>query len=99
MQTDNFDTLIHAPNRLMICAVLAPLHEIEFSLLKEQLGVSDSVLSKHVKALADADYLELKKITKDGRQRTWLSLTRKGLKAYNNHVKALQEIVKNGNLQ
>lgn len=93
MQTDKFDSLIHAPNRLMICAVLAPLKEIEFSLLKEQLGVSDSVLSKHIKALADADYLELKKITSGGRQRTWLSLTSHGLKAYKNHVKALQDIV------
>ena len=97
MQTNNFDTLIHAPNRLMICAVLAPLNEIEFSLLKEQLGVSDSVLSKHIKALADAGYLELQKITSGGRQRTWLSLTSQGLKAYNNHVKALQEIVNAGN--
>tara|TARA_Y100000034_G_C6749997_1_gene333296 strand:- start:470 stop:763 length:294 start_codon:yes stop_codon:yes gene_type:complete len=96
VQTDNFDSLIHAPNRLMICAALASLKEIEFSLLKEQLGVSDSVLSKHIKALADADYLELKKVTSGGRQRTWLSLTSQGLKAYKNHVKALQDIVNAG---
>ncbi len=93
MEADNFDTIIHAPNRLMICAVLAPLKEIEFVLLKEQLGVSDSVLSKHIKTLAEVGYIDLTKIVKDGRQRTWLSLTDKGLRAYKQHVKALKMIV------
>lgn len=93
MKKVKFDTLIHAPNRLMICALLEPLAEMEFALLKKHLAVSDSVLSKHIKALSDADYLFLKKAARDGRQHTWLSLTTKGLDAYNAHVRALKEIV------
>jgi DNA-binding MarR family transcriptional regulator len=68
MKNVNFDDLIHAPNRLMICAILEPVSEMEFALLKEQLAVSDSVLSKHLKTLLDANYLNLKKVTQDGRQ-------------------------------
>jgi DNA-binding MarR family transcriptional regulator len=88
-----FDSLIHAPNRLMICALLALLSEMEFALIQEHLEVSGSVLSKHIKALSDAEYMQVKKATTNGRQRTWLSLTNKGYEAYNAHVKALKEIV------
>ena len=42
-----FDTVIHAPNRLQICALLETTKELEFQIVKEQLDVSDSVLSKH----------------------------------------------------
>ena len=93
MKNVNFDDLIHAPNRLMICAILEPVSEMEFALLKEQLAVSDSVLSKHLKALLDANYLNLKKVTQDGRQRTWLSLSKAGTDSFNAHVRALKSIL------
>lgn len=93
MNNADFDALIHAPNRLIICAILEPIREMEFALLKEKLAVSKSVLSKQIKLLADANYLEVKKVTQDGRQRTWLSLTREGAEAYNKHVNALKSIV------
>lgn len=95
MQRAKFDTLIHAPNRLVICALLHSVAELEFVVLKEKLEVSDSVLSKHIKALVDAQYIDLKKISKEGRQRTWLSLSEQGIAAYNAHVNALNEIVGN----
>ncbi|MCF2909426.1 transcriptional regulator [Pseudoalteromonas sp. DL2-H2.2] len=88
-----FDPLIHAHNRLQICALLESVAEMEFSVVKAQLSVSDSVLSKHVKALEQAGYITLSKRTSLARQRTWLSLTRDGELAYLGHVAALREIV------
>ena len=76
-----FDTVIHAPNRLQICALLETTKELEFQIVKEQLDVSDSVLSKHLKVLEDANYIRLIKKTEFTRQRTWLSLTSLGRKA------------------
>ncbi len=93
MNNSQFDALIHAPNRLQICALLASAASMEFVVLKEQLEVSDSVLSKHIKSLEDAGYLNLEKKLSNGRQRTWLSLTEDGHKAFSGHVKALKEIV------
>ena len=93
MATACFDDLIHAPNRLKICALLAPVTSLEFVTLCEQLEVSDSVLSKHIKSLVDADYVVINKKTSEGRQRTWLSLSSKGHKAFNGHVAALKDIV------
>jgi len=88
-----FDFVIHAPNRLKICALLAPIESLEFKTLCEQLEVSDSVLSKHIKSLEDAGYVVVNKKSSQGRQRTWLSLSPKGRKAFSGHVEALKEIV------
>jgi len=88
-----FDTVIHAPNRLRICAALDPMEEGEFSWLRDVIGVSDSVLSKHLSVLIDAGYVTARRAVRDTRQRVWLQLTREGRAAYRGHVRALQEIV------
>lgn len=93
MDNVKFDNLIHGQNRLQICAMLALAAEIEFKVLREKLAVSDSVLSKHLRSLEEANYVRSSKLTDMGRQRTWLSLTADGRKAYNGHLNALQEII------
>ena len=93
MKTSRFDKIIHAPNRLQICAFLVQLEEAEFQLLRDELAVSDSVLSKHIKSLEEAGYVAPAKRTDFGRQRTWLSLTSKGVDAYTAHIKELKRIV------
>ena len=60
----HFDELIHAPLRLRICASLAPVQWAEFAHLKENLNVSDSVLSKHLKQLTDAGYIDIERFVK-----------------------------------
>jgi DNA-binding MarR family transcriptional regulator len=87
-----FDPVIHAPARLQIMAVLAGVQDAEFSLLRETVQVSDSVLSKHLSQLAEAGYVHLRKAAQAGRQRTWASLTGAGRKAFASHVKALQAL-------
>jgi DNA-binding MarR family transcriptional regulator len=93
MSTTQFDVLIHAPNRLQICAALESMAEIEFKKLRDLLSVSDSVLSKNIKSLEDANYIGVIKRTKNGRQHTWLVLTSTGRKAYERHVKELKKII------
>ena len=88
-----FDTLIHAPGRLQICAVLSAVQEAEFATVRDAVEVSDSVLSKHVKQLEDAGYVKVRKATAAGRQRTWLSLTRAGAAAFAAHMAELNRMV------
>ncbi len=87
------DLLIHAPNRLQICAMLATTKELEFRIIKDQLDVSDSVLSKQLKALEDAAYIATVKRNQDGRPRTWISMTKEGRSAFEQHVEALKSIL------
>jgi DNA-binding MarR family transcriptional regulator len=87
-----FDAVLHPPARLQIAAVLAQAQEAEFALLKHITGASDSVMSKHLSALADAGYVSLRKAASGGRQRTWVSLTSNGRTAFRRHVKALETL-------
>ena len=93
MNLTRFNETIHAPNRLQICASLNSMSEIEFKALRELLDVSDSVLSKHVKVLEEAGYVNVIKRTENGRQRTWLALTKPGRQAFHGHVDELRSLV------
>ena len=93
MAKATFDTIIHAPNRLQICALLDTTKELEFQIIKEQLDVSDSVVSKHLKVLEDANYVRLIKKTEFTRQRTWVSLTPKGRRSFKLHLEELKRII------
>jgi DNA-binding transcriptional ArsR family regulator len=88
-----FDPVIHAPARLQIAALLSAVNEAEFGFVRDAVKVSDSVLSKHLSQMEDAGYVRLRKAPLGGRQRTWLSLTREGRRAFAAHVKALELLV------
>lgn len=90
--TAGLDPVIHAPARLQIAAVLAAVSEAEFAVVRDAVGVSDSVLSKHLSQLSEAGYVRMRKAALGGRQRTWLSITREGKRAFSAHVKALEAL-------
>ena len=92
MSAPVFDALIHAPGRLQICAMLSAADEVEFGVVRDGVGVSDSVMSKHVKQLEEAGYVKLRKAAFAGRQRTWLVLTPTGRKAFAGHVTELTRL-------
>ncbi len=88
-----FDELIHFPTRLRITAAAATATDLEFSALQDALGISTSLLSKQLRVLADAGYLELEKRAQPfGRPRTWIRLTPTGRTAYLGHLEALKQL-------
>ena len=93
MENSKLDPIIHAPNRLQICALLSPLEQVEFRVIRDELSVSDSVLSKHIKQLEDAGYIKQKKNKVNGRARRWFHLTAIGRTAFELHVEELKRIV------
>ncbi|WP_347038756.1 transcriptional regulator [Glutamicibacter halophytocola] len=68
------------------------MDEADFKSLKEALGVSDSVLSRHLSALEAGGHVQIKKGYVGKRPRTWAKLTSTGRKAFAQHVQALKEI-------
>ena len=87
------DNLLLEPKRLQICGALAAVDEAEFGTLRELLGVADSVLSKHLKALDEAGYVTTsKQKASSGRPRTWVRLTRQGKVALASHVAELRRL-------
>ncbi|NEX94560.1 transcriptional regulator [Caulobacter sp. 17J65-9] len=92
-ETAHFDPVIHPPNRLQICAMLAAVSSAEFAAVRDGVGVSDSVLSKHVRQLEEAGYVKIEKATVASRVRTWLKLTPEGRRAFAAHLAALERLV------
>lgn len=88
-----FNEVIHAPQRLRICAMLIGAKKVEFSLLQDHLGLSKSALSKHLTLLVDAGYVSQDRALRNSRNRLWLSLTPQGRRAYASHARALRQIV------
>ena len=88
----HFDAVIHPPPRLQICGLLAAVDTMEFAAVRDQVGVSDSVLSKHVRQLEEAGYVKVHKATIASRQRTSLALTKDGRRAFDAHVAELRRI-------
>jgi DNA-binding MarR family transcriptional regulator len=87
------DPLIHPPARLQLMTMLTAVSDVEFVTLRDALEVSDSVLSKHVSALAGAGYVVSRKGVVDGRRTTWVSLTKAGRRALRDHVAALRALI------
>ncbi len=85
--------VMHAPARLQIAAVLARAEEVEFSVIRDVILVSDSVLSKHLSALCEEGFVELEKAPRAGRQRTWAKLTIDGRRAFKGHMEAVSQLV------
>ena len=77
---------------MAITALLAPLQWAEFALVRDEVALSDSALSKQAATLERAGYLEVRKGYVGRRPRTWLSLTSAGRAAYGRHLEALRAI-------
>src|SRR5688500_20215615 len=95
----DLDDLIHQPVRLRIMAALTSLEsreQVDFSFLKEKLGLTDGNLGAHLRALEDANYILVEKTFVERRPKTFVAASAAGRKAFTAHVAALQFILKSG---
>jgi DNA-binding MarR family transcriptional regulator len=93
MTAARFDELIHPSTRLAIVALLAPADWVDFAFIVEQLGLSDSALSKQLSTLEGAGYIAMERRVSDSRRRVRARLTPAGRAAFHGHVAALHAIV------
>ncbi len=89
-----FDEVIHEPHRLRICAFLVPAAGRDFGEVRDEVGLSDSALSKHLKTLSSEGYTRLDRGVRDGRQVTTVVLTAAGREALCGHVAELQRMAR-----
>ena len=74
--------------------MLANNAHVEFAFLRDVLDISDSDLSKQMRALGDAGYLTVRKTGKGRDRRTWFRISRSGRAALERHVDALEALVR-----
>jgi DNA-binding MarR family transcriptional regulator len=90
---DDLDPHLVPPARLKLTTMLAGVSEAEFVTVRDALGVSDSVLSKHAGALEENGYIRRRKGVHRGRRTTWLALTTPGRRALGRHVAVLRTLI------
>lgn len=86
------DGIVHQPVRFSILAALAGAEEAEFGFVRDQVEISDSVLSKHAATLEDAGYVTVRKGYVGKWPRTWIRLTDLGREAFDAHLDVLRDI-------
>jgi DNA-binding MarR family transcriptional regulator len=88
---------IHQAVRLRIMAALVALeagNEVDFIYLRELLQVTDGNLGAHLRKLEEAGYIAVNKTFVDRKPRTFVAVTDSGRKVFQDHVAALEAILK-----
>lgn len=80
--------------RLGIMSVLAVNDSVDFISLKEYLDVTDGNLATHLKALEKEEFIRVEKSFVGRKPSTKYYITKKGKKAFEAHLKVLEEIIK-----
>jgi len=93
MTLGDLDPLLVAPKRLAAMGILAAASKAEFAYLRDSLDLSDSDLSKQLKALVDAGYASTKRTGKGKTRRSWFFITPLGTSALNRHAAALRVLL------
>ena len=81
--------------RLGIMSVLMVNDNVEFSTLKEMLDITDGNLASHISALEKIEYVNVTKQFIGKKPNTTYSVTKAGKKAFNEHLDALEQLLKN----
>ena len=89
---------IHQTVRLRIMAALVTLgedEEVDFTYLRNLLEVTDGNLGAHLRKLEESGYITINKEFVERKPRTFISASKEGREVFNQHVSALESILKN----
>lgn len=80
--------------RLGIMSVLTVNDSYDFNSLKDTLGVTDGNLASHLKALEENGLVAVNKQFIGRKPNTSYSITETGAELFRDHIKALEDIIK-----
>ncbi|MDQ3048154.1 MAG: transcriptional regulator [Bacteroidota bacterium] len=91
---EDLDPLLHSQLRLSVMSLLVSLKEADFNFLKEKTRASAGNLNVQITRLSEAGYITVKKTFKDKYPQTSCSITKAGVKAFDDYVAAIQAYIK-----
>lgn len=80
--------------RIGIMSALAVNDQLDFNALKEYLDVTDGNLASHIKALEKEEFIGVEKSFVGKKPNTKYFMTKVGKKAFDDHLTALEKIIK-----
>ncbi|MBK9382824.1 MAG: transcriptional regulator [Chitinophagaceae bacterium] len=90
------DPILHSQLRLAVMSLLISVKEAEFTFIKEKTNSTAGNLSVQIQKLKDAGYIDVKKQFKDNYPQTLCSITKQGIKAFEEYVTNLQSYLGKG---
>ncbi len=82
--------------RLGVMSILIVNDYVDFKELKKMLNVTDGNLASHINALQNKKYIKVKKQFLNKKPNTSYAVSELGKKAFNDHLNALEKIIKKG---
>ncbi|MDX2442195.1 MAG: transcriptional regulator [Bacteroidales bacterium] len=89
----DLDPLIHSQLRLAIISMLVSSEKVEFTHIKEETKAAAGNISIQIKKLQEAGYIKVEKTFKNNYPKTLLSITDKGVKAFESYVNDLKKYI------
>lgn len=89
----DLDPILHSQLRLSIVSILMTVEEAEFTFIKETTGAAAGNISIQIKKLQEAGYVKVEKTFKNNYPNTTVSITDKGIKAFEDYVNDLKKYI------
>jgi len=89
----DLDPLLHSQLRLSIVSILMTVEETNFNFIKEATNAAAGNISIQIKKLQEAGYIKVEKSFKNNYPNTSVTITRKGIKAFEDYVNNLKKYI------
>ncbi|WP_420576178.1 winged helix-turn-helix domain-containing protein [Ekhidna sp.] len=93
MSFAQLDPLLHSQLRLAIMSLLIGVDSAEFVFIKEKTGATAGNLSVQLDKLSNAGYISVTKSFKGKKPLTTCSITKVGIKAFEDYVNNLKQYI------
>lgn len=90
---DDLDPLLHSQLRLAIISMLVASEKVEFTHIQEETKAAAGNISIQIKKLLEAGYINVEKTFMNNYPKTSISITSKGLEAFENYVSNLKKYI------
>jgi len=89
----DLDPLLHSQLRLAVMSLLMSVESAEFTLIREKTNSTAGNLSVQLDKLSEAGYIDVSKSFRGKKPLTTCKVTKKGVKAFEEYVKALKQYI------
>jgi DNA-binding transcriptional ArsR family regulator len=96
MEFKELDPILHSQLRLAVMSLLISVKEAEFTFIKEKTSATAGNLSVQLNKLKEVGYIDVTKQFKDNYPLTLCKITKRGIDAFEEYVKALQSYMNPG---
>jgi DNA-binding MarR family transcriptional regulator len=92
---DNLNKAFESRVRLGIMSMLMVNDSMDYNEIKEKLNLTDGNLASHITGLEKLNFIEVRKRFVGKKTNTSYKVTRTGKKAFQEHINALEKLLRN----